>query len=48
MAAGLGAHVTILDIKLSRLRRINDIMPHHVVTEFSSEYNIRNSLKSMT
>ena len=41
MAAGLGAHVTILDVNLQRLRRINDIMPHHVVTEFSSEYNIR-------
>jgi len=41
MAAGLGAHVTILDVDLQRLRRINDIMPHHVVTEFSSEYNIR-------
>ena len=41
MAAGLGAHVTILDVSLPRLRRINDIMPHHVVTEFSSEYNIR-------
>lgn len=41
MAAGLGAHVTILDVNLQRLRYINDIMPHHVVTEFSSEYNIR-------
>jgi alanine dehydrogenase len=41
MAAGLGAHVTILDVNLQRLRHINDIMPHHVVTEFSSEYNIR-------
>lgn len=41
MAAGLGAHVTILDVDLKRLRYINDIMPHHVVTEFSSEYNIR-------
>ena len=41
MAAGLGAHVTILDVNLQRLRHINDIMPHHVVTEFSSVYNIR-------
>lgn len=46
MAAGLGAHVTILDVDLQRLRRINDIMPHHVVTEYSSEYNIRRLIKT--
>ncbi|MEM9051899.1 MAG: alanine dehydrogenase, partial [Bacteroidota bacterium] len=46
MAAGLGAHVTILDINLQRLRYINDIMPHHVVTEFSSEYNIRKLIQT--
>lgn len=46
MAAGLGAHVTILDVNLKRLRYINDIMPHHVVTEFSSEYNIRKLIKT--
>lgn len=46
MAAGLGAHVTILDVNLQRLRYINDIMPHHVVTEFSSEYNIRRLIQS--
>ena len=46
MAAGLGAHVTILDVNLPRLRRINDIMPHHVVTEFSSEYNIRKLIQT--
>ena len=41
MAAGLGAHVTIMDINIKQLRYVNDIMPNHVVTEFSSEYNIR-------
>ena len=46
MAAGLGAHVTILDVDMRRLRYINDIMPNHVVTEFSSEYNIRRHIKS--
>lgn len=46
MAAGLGAHVTILDVNLQRLRHINDIMPHHVVTEFSSEYNIRKLIQT--
>lgn len=46
MAAGLGAHVTILDVDMRRLRYINDIMPNHVVTEFSSEYNIRRHIKT--
>ncbi len=45
MAAGLGAHVTILDINMKRLRYVNDVMPSHVVTEFSSEYNIRRHIK---
>ncbi|MEZ4838394.1 alanine dehydrogenase [Flavobacterium sp.] len=46
MAAGLGAHVTILDINMKRLRYVNDVMPSHVVTEFSSEYNIRKHIKT--
>ncbi|XLS28797.1 alanine dehydrogenase [Flavobacteriaceae bacterium M23B6Z8] len=46
MAAGLGAHVTILDINMKRLRYVNDIMPSHVVTEFSNEYNIRKHIKN--
>ena len=46
MAAGLGAHVTILDINLKRLRYINDVMPSHVVTEFSNEFNIRKHIKT--
>ncbi|MGS2762715.1 alanine dehydrogenase [Sinomicrobium sp. M5D2P9] len=46
MAAGLGAHVTILDINMKRLRYVNDIMPSHVVTEFSGEYNIRKHIKT--
>ena len=45
MAAGLGAHVTILDTNMKRLRYVNDVMPPHVVTEFSSEYNIRKHIK---
>ncbi|MCC1498403.1 NAD-binding protein, partial [Alcanivorax sp. 1008] len=45
MAAGLGAHVTIMDINMKQLRYVNDIMPKHVVTEFSSEFNIRNRIK---
>ncbi|MEL6916430.1 MAG: alanine dehydrogenase [Bacteroidota bacterium] len=46
MAAGLGAHVTILDINMKRLRYVNDVMPSHVVTEFSNEYNIRKHIKT--
>ncbi|MEM8763266.1 MAG: alanine dehydrogenase [Bacteroidota bacterium] len=45
MAAGLGAHVTILDINMKRLRHVNDIMPSHVVTEFSNEFNIRKHIQ---
>ncbi|MGI9546402.1 MAG: alanine dehydrogenase [Flavobacteriaceae bacterium] len=46
MAAGLGAHVTIIDVDMKRLRYINDVMPSHVVTEFSNEYNIRKLIRS--
>ncbi|RDY59508.1 alanine dehydrogenase [Flagellimonas nanhaiensis] len=46
MAAGLGAHVTILDVNMKRLRYVNDIMPNHVVTEFSNEFNIRKHIKT--
>jgi len=46
MAAGLGAHVTVLDINMKRLRYINDVMPPHVVTEFSSVYNIKRHIKN--
>ena len=46
MAAGLGAHVTILDVDMKRLRYVNDVMPSHVVTEFSNEYNIRKHIKT--
>ncbi|MBR9913310.1 MAG: alanine dehydrogenase [Algicola sp.] len=46
MAAGLGAHVTIMDINMKRLRHVNDIMPSHVITEFSSEFNIRKRIQT--
>lgn len=46
MAAGLGAHVTVLDINMKRLRYVNDVMPSHVVTEFSSVYNIKKHIKT--
>ncbi len=46
MAAGLGASVTILDINLSRLRYLNDVMPANVITMYSNEYNIRNLIQT--
>ncbi len=46
MAAGLGAHVTIMDIDMNRLRYVNDVLPPHVVTEFSNEFNIRKHIKN--
>lgn len=41
MAAGLGAHVTILDINLERLRYLDDVMPANVDTMMSNPANIR-------
>ena len=46
MASGLGAHVTIMDIHMDRLRYVNDVLPSNVVTEFSNEYNIRKHIKT--
>ena len=46
MASGLGAHVTILDVNMDRLRYVNDILPSNVITEFSSEYNIKKHIKT--
>lgn len=41
MASGLGASVHILDINMKALRHVSDVMPNNVISEFSSEYNIR-------
>jgi len=46
MAAGLGAHVTIMDVNMKQLRYVNDVLPNHVVTEFSNEFNIRKHIKT--
>lgn len=46
MAAGLGAHVTIMDVNMRQLRYVNDVLPSHVVTEFSNEFNIRKHIKT--
>jgi len=44
MAAGLGAHVTILDISLDRLRYLDDVMPANVDTVMSNPANIRDAI----
>ncbi len=46
VAAGLGAQVTIMDISLTRLRELDDIMPKNVITQYSNEYNIREAIKT--
>ncbi len=45
MAAGLGAEVVIMDVSLTRLRYLADIMPNNVITIYSNEYNIRQHIK---
>lgn len=45
MAAGLGALVIIMDINMKALRYVSDSMPNNVISEFSSEYNIRKHIK---
>ena len=45
MAAGLGAHVTILDIDLDRLRYLADVMPANVDTVYSTPVNIHTRIR---
>jgi alanine dehydrogenase len=45
MAVGLGAHVTIIDRNLNRLRELDDIYSSQVVTLASNDYTIRESLR---
>jgi len=45
MAAGLGAHVTILDISLDRLRYLNDVLPANVDTVYSNRHNILDAIR---
>lgn len=44
LAAGLGAHVTVLDISLERLRYLADVMPANVDVVYSNRHNIREQL----
>ncbi len=45
MAAGLGAHVTIMDIDMDRLRYLDDVMPANVTTRYSSRLGIQEELE---
>ncbi len=45
MAAGLGAEVIIMDVNMTRLRYLADIMPPNVITLYSNEYNIRRHIQ---
>ena len=45
MAAGLGAHVTILDISLDRLRYLDDVLPANVDTAYSNRHNILEAIR---
>ncbi len=45
-AAGTGADVTICDVSLRRLTYLADVMPRNVKTLMSSEYNIRQELRT--
>ncbi|MGE3181004.1 MAG: alanine dehydrogenase, partial [Phycisphaerae bacterium] len=44
IAAGLGAHVDILDVDLHRLRYLDDVMPANVTTLYSTPEAIRKHL----
>lgn len=45
MAAGLGAHVTILDVSLDRLRYLADVMPANVDLLYSNRHNLLEQLR---
>ena len=44
MAAGLGAHVTLLDISLDRLRYLSDVLPPNVDLLYSNRHNVLEQL----
>jgi alanine dehydrogenase len=45
MAAGLGAHVTVLDISLERLRYLSDVMPANVDLVYSNRHSLLEQLR---
>jgi alanine dehydrogenase len=45
VAAGLGAHVVLMDVNLERLRYLSDVMPANVQTIFSDAHTVRDHLR---
>lgn len=45
IAVGMGAHVTIIDKNLNRLRQLDDVFNNQIVTLASNTWTIRESLK---
>jgi alanine dehydrogenase len=45
MAAGMGAHVRILDLSLERLRYLSDVMPANVDLIYSNRHNLLEQLE---
>ncbi len=45
MAAGLGAHVTLLDVSLDRLRYLSDVLPANVDLVYSNRHNLLDSVR---
>ena len=45
MAAGLGAHVTLLDVSLDRLRYLSDVLAPNVDGVYSNRHNILEQIK---
>ncbi len=45
MAAGLGAHVTVLDVSLERLRYLADVMPANVDLVYSNRHTVLEQLR---
>src|SRR6478735_8996285 len=46
IAAGMGADVTIMDLNINRLRYLDDVMPKNVHTVVSSDYVLRELVKT--
>jgi alanine dehydrogenase len=46
MAAGLGAHVVVIDISLERLRYLSDVMPANVQLIHSNRHNVLEQISS--
>jgi len=45
IGAGLGAHVTLLDVSLDRLRYLSDVLPPNVDTLYSNRHNLLEQLQ---